>query len=169
MVIAGSDRYADAHGAMDWKLLRLFRVARASGPDVARSSAARAVAEAVWVPTALLPRFGVRWQAESQRELTARLALDGTDFELHLRIDDEGGVESIWLDRWGDPDQSGDWAEHRFGMQTIETPTFGSFTIPAVVRVGWFPDTARWAEGEFIRCDVTALAPVDTSREDLHP
>ncbi len=41
-MIAGSDRCVDGHGAMNWKLLGLFRIAHAEGPDTTRSAAARA-------------------------------------------------------------------------------------------------------------------------------
>jgi hypothetical protein len=55
-VIAGSDRYSDGRGGVDWRILGLFRVVHAEGPDVSRSAADRAGAEGIWVPTALLPR-----------------------------------------------------------------------------------------------------------------
>ena len=71
-VIAGSDRYLDGVGAMDWKLLGLAAVAHGEGPDQARSAAARAGAEGMWVPTALLPRFGVRWTAGGPDRVTVR-------------------------------------------------------------------------------------------------
>ncbi|WP_350269091.1 DUF6544 family protein [Brevibacterium sp. CBA3109] len=56
-VVVGSDQYLDGIGGMDWKLFGLFTVASAAGQDVSRSAAGRGGAEAVWVPTALLPRF----------------------------------------------------------------------------------------------------------------
>ncbi len=62
-VIVGSDRYVDGVGGMDWKLAGLVTVVHTEGPDVSRSVAGRGGAEAVWVPTALLPRFGVSWSA----------------------------------------------------------------------------------------------------------
>jgi hypothetical protein len=62
-VITGSDRYLDAEGSMQWKVLGVVPVVNADGPDVSRSTAGRVGAEAVWVPTALLPRFGVSWRA----------------------------------------------------------------------------------------------------------
>ncbi len=58
-LIAGSDHYVDGSGRMDWKMVGVVRVMHADGPDVSRSGAQRAAAEAVWVPTALLPRFDV--------------------------------------------------------------------------------------------------------------
>jgi hypothetical protein len=57
-IIAGSDHYLDGAGGQNWKLLGLLTVAHAEGPDVSRSAAGRAGAEAIWLPTTLLPRFG---------------------------------------------------------------------------------------------------------------
>ena len=74
-VIAGSDRYVDGEGGMDWKLAGLITVAHAEGHDVSRSAAGRAGAEAIWLPTALLPRFGVRWSASAPDQVTARYRL----------------------------------------------------------------------------------------------
>jgi len=62
-LVAGGDRYADGAGAMQWKLAGLVTVAAGAGPDVSGSAAGRAGAEGIWLPTALLPRFGVRWSA----------------------------------------------------------------------------------------------------------
>ena len=70
-VITGSDRYLDGVGGMTWKLAGLVTVAHAEGQDVSRSAAGRAGAEAVWLPTALLPRFGVRWSAVADDQVTA--------------------------------------------------------------------------------------------------
>lgn len=62
-LIAGFDRYLNGVGAMHWKAAGLITVAHGEGPDVSRSAAGRGGVEAVWVPTALLPRFGVTWSA----------------------------------------------------------------------------------------------------------
>jgi hypothetical protein len=70
-LIAGSDRYLEGAGAMQWKLAGLVTLAAGDGPDVSRSAAGRAGAEGVWLPTALLPRFGVRWSAPAGDHMTA--------------------------------------------------------------------------------------------------
>ena len=46
-LIAGSDRYLEGAGAMEWKLAGLVTVAAGGGPDVSRSAAGRAGAEGV--------------------------------------------------------------------------------------------------------------------------
>jgi len=57
-LITGTDRYLDGAGVIDWKLAGLVTVAHGEGPDVSRSAAGRAGAEAIWLPTALLPGPG---------------------------------------------------------------------------------------------------------------
>jgi Family of unknown function (DUF6544) len=162
-VITGSDRCADGWGIMDWKLFGLIRVAHGEGADVARSGVGRAAGEAVWLPTALLPRFGVEWQSSTEHDLTARLMIGGSEVCLHLHIDMAGRLEWVRFDRWGDPHDSGHWALHPFGFQVDETRTFGSLTVPSAGSAGWFHGTDRWADGEFIRLEITALQPVGAS------
>ena len=55
--------------------LGLVPIIRAAGPDVARSAAGRAAAEAVWVPTALLPRYGAHWCTEDDHSVVADFAV----------------------------------------------------------------------------------------------
>ena len=89
---------------MRWRLAGLVTVAAGDGPDVSRSAAGRAGAEGVWLPTALLPRFGVRWSASAGDQVTAAFEVGETPVELHLRLDRTGRVTSLAFDRWGDPD-----------------------------------------------------------------
>jgi hypothetical protein len=159
-VIAGSDRYLDGHGGQNWKLLGLLTVAHAEGPDVARSAAGRSGAEAIWLPTALLPRFGVRWSAGSGDQVTAGFRVGDTPLELQLRLDAAGRITSLVFDRWGDPDNRGAFGWHRFGGEVTGYRSFQGLTIPSQGRLGWFYGEDRWAAGEFFRYQVTDLQPV---------
>lgn len=155
-VIAGYDRYADRAGAMDWRLFGLVRVAHGEGPDVTRSAAGRAGAEAVWVPTALLPRYGVTWTATDESHITAAYRIDDTATELQFALHSDGRVASVAFDRWGDPDNTGRWDLHPFGFEATAHATLAGVTIPAAGRAGWHFGTERWAEGEFFRCRITS-------------
>lgn len=167
VLLMGSDRYADGTGAMEWRLLGLIRVIRAEGPEVSRSSAGRAGAEAVWVPTAMLPRFGVSWSSTDPRHATASCQLDENDLELHYTLDEDGRVRSIALDRWGDPTGNGTWGLHRFEHQLTRYSTFDGISIPTAGRAAWFVGTDRWSEGEFFRYEITdyQLITHSTSKE----
>lgn len=141
---------------MDWRLLGRIRVAHAAGPDVSRSAAGRAGAEAVWVPSALLPRYGVAWTATDERHITASYRLDNTTIDLRLTLRDDGRLASLAFDRWGDPDNSGTWARHPFGFEVDGHTAFSGVTIPAAGRAGWYFGADRWADGEFFRSHITA-------------
>ena len=154
-LIAGSDRYAGGTGGMDWRLLGLVPLVHARGEDVSRSAAGRGAAESVWVPTTLLPRFGVAWSATDTHHITARYALDATDVEVHFTLDDQAHVRSVAFDRWGDPDETGEWGRYPAGMDVTLTSTFGGLTIPSAGRFGWFFGTERWPEGEFFQFRLT--------------
>ena len=156
-LFAGSDQYATALGSMRWRLLGLIPVVQAEGPDVSRTSAARAGAEAVWVPTALLPRFGVNWTAEDDTHLTARYTVDNTPLVVRYELDEGARIVSAQIERWGDPNNTGTWALHSFGFEATARATFGGVSIPNQGRVGWFPRTDRWANGEFFRFALTEL------------
>lgn len=156
-VITGSDRYVDGAGLADWRLAGLVPVMHAEGSDVTLSAAGRSGGEAVWVPTALLPRFGVTWTAESDRRITARFAVGDAPIALHLRIDTCGRAVSLVFPRWGDPKGTGKWDCHPFGGDFTDHRTFGGVTVPAAGRIGWCPDTDGFTTGEFFRYRITDL------------
>ena len=120
----------DGNGGLDWKLLGLLTVANAEGPDVTRSAAGRSGAEAIWLPTALLPRFGVRWSAGSGNQVTADFRVRETPVKLQLRLDAAGRITSLVSDRWGNPDNTGTFAQHQVGGEFTGYRTFQSLTIP---------------------------------------
>ena len=156
-ILSGSDGYAEGSGSMRWKLLGLIPVVRAEGADVSRSSAGRFGAEAMWVPTSLLPRFGVKWTVDDPTAITASFKKDEVDLALHLELGRDGRMRSIHLDRWGDADGSGTFGLVPFGMDVTGYGTFNGLSIPRAGRGGWFHDTDRWDEGEFFRYEITAL------------
>jgi hypothetical protein len=161
-VIVGSDRYAAGHGGMDWKVGGLVTVMHAEGPDVSRSSAERAAGEAFWIPTSLLPRFGVKWTATDDAHISACFDVDEHAVQVNYHIADDGHIRSLVFERWGDPDNTGKWELHPFGGAVTDYKTFDGVTVPSAGRVGWFFGTDRWEQGEFFRYRITDLRLVTT-------
>jgi hypothetical protein len=160
-VIVGSDHYAVGHGGMDWKLAGLT-ITHAEGPDVSRSSAERAAAEACWIPTCLLPRFGVEWTATDDAHISARFDVDGHPVQVDYHIATDGKVRSLVLERWGDPNNTGTWGLHPFGVEVTGYDTFDGVTVPSAGCGGWFFGTDRWEQGAFMRYHITDLSLVTT-------
>jgi hypothetical protein len=158
--VRGYDRYVDGEGEMRWKLLGLVPVLHAAGPNVTRSAAARAAGEGTWIPTAILPRFGVDWVAVEDRRLVSRHRLDGRVLEYDHMLDDEGRIVCTRFERWGDPDSTGTFSLHPFGVETTAHRTFGGLTVPAAGRAGWHHGTHRWEDGVFFEYEITGLQPI---------
>ena len=159
-LISGSDHYAQGRGEMDWKLAGLLRVVHAEGPDISRSAAGRAAAEAVWVPTALLPRFDVEWTADDDTHISARYQIDNQPIHVHYQLTPDAYIQSVVFDRWGDPDNTGTFDFHPMGGEFASHATFDGVTIPDAGRLGWHYGTERWSEGEFFRYQLTDLTPI---------
>lgn len=161
-LITGSDHYAEGRGGMDWTVAGLIPLVHAEGTDVSRSAAERAGAEACWVPTSLLPRFGATWSAEDDTHIGVSHTIDGETVRTRYELTADGRIRSFAFDRWGDPDNTGSWGRHPFGGEITAWTTFDGLTLPSVGRVGWFFGTDRWAEGEFFRYRITGLHPITT-------
>ena len=158
-LLRGFDSYLDGHASMRWKLLGLVPVVRAGGSDVARSAMGRAVAEGIWLPTALLPRYGVVWHADDDAHIVAQIPIDDERISLQITIDGDGHVRSDHLDRWGDPDGNGTFGWRPFGIDVGASRTFPcGITMPADGKGGWFHGTDRWHQGEFMRYSISELA-----------
>lgn len=159
-IIGGTDRYLAGQGEMRWRLAGTVPLLTAGGPDVSRSAAGRTGAEGLWVPTALLPRFGVEWRAESDTDIVGRFDLDGVPIELRHQLTDTGALTATSLRRWGDPSGGTAFDWHPFGGPVHATRTWSGFTVPSEGSVGWHPGTERWADGEFFRYRLTGLQPI---------
>lgn len=155
-VIIGVDRYCQGEGRTLMKLFGLVSVVDAGGPDVSKSALGRLAAESVLVPSTLLPREAVRWEAVDEGRARVHLTVDGEPTALTLSVDAEGRLRQVVVQRWGDQTESGEYDYIPFGVALDEERAFEGFTIPSQLRAGWWFGTERYAE--FFRARIeTAL------------
>jgi hypothetical protein len=167
-VITGSDSYLDGAGEMRWKLASLVTVAHGAGPDVSRSAAGRVAAEAIWLPTSLLPRCGVRWTDDGCDRASLDYQLGSHPVTVTYQLDPAGRITSLVFDRWGDPDNVGLWGWHPFGGEVTSYARFGGLTVPSEGLMGWHFGTNRWPDGAFFQFRITNLQPATDSRVASH-
>jgi hypothetical protein len=151
--ISGFDQLLDGVGESQWKLLGLFKVMSASGPDISRSTQGRMAIERIMLPSSLA-RPDVAW-SDLDGSATAVSRLGDFDTTLKLDLSGSGKLEAASLLRWGNPD-GGPFKLSPFGGFTDEEMTFGGYTIPTRLRIGWHFGTDRFSEGEFFRCKITS-------------
>jgi hypothetical protein len=138
---------------MLWRLFGLIPIIREAGPDVTRSIANRIAAESVWLPSMLVDER-VHWRAGNGNVALAGVTIDGHPTELRMTLD-QGRLIAVGLHRWGNPD-GGPFREAPFGAYVDQEATFGGYTIPARLRVGWhFDDKTRFdVEGKFFEVSI---------------
>jgi hypothetical protein len=140
---------------MAWMLLGLVRVIHAEGSDVSRSSVGRLGAEAVWLPTALLPRYGVTWRAADPHHVTANYRLHETGVELECTLDDEARPRAVAIDRWGRPDNTEIHGPYRFEHELTRYSRFEGLTIPSAGRAAWFYGGEGSSGHDFFRYELS--------------
>jgi hypothetical protein len=153
MTLRGSDCFLNNQGEMDWKFFGIFPVISARGPDITRSTAGRVNIESLWLPS-VLSLAGVTWTSSEHNQLHARFSAHTEIAELDYMIGEGGELKAVHMLRWGNPDK-GNFRYVPFGALIEEEQTFGGYTIPTRVRVGWNFGTNHFEpEGEFFRVTI---------------
>jgi hypothetical protein len=158
-----TDSYDDGRAAIDGRLLSAIRMFHSDDQNIVRSAAGRAATEGILAPIGLLPSPTRIWHAESDNEITVNLALAPERPSLHLTIDNDGAVQSVNLQRWGDAGQKA-FGYIPFGGDVLAEKRFGDFVLPARLRVGWGYGTEQFSP--FFEAEIISAVPNDRGRPD---
>jgi hypothetical protein len=161
--LAVTDSYRDGRATIDGRLLGAIRMFHSDDQNILRSAAGRTAAEGILAPIGLLPSPTCIWHAESDTEIVVDVALAPERPSLHLTIDNDGAVQSVNLQRWGD---AGDKAFGYlpFGGDVLAEKRFGGFVLPSRLRVGWWHGTERFSP--FFDAGIISAVPNNDPRAD---
>jgi hypothetical protein len=153
-----TDRYADAVGRTEGRLLGRVTLFHSAGFDTARSAATRAAIESVvFTPRSVLPDRGVAWRAETEHDIVACFDLAPEHPEVRLCIDDHGALRMVSALRWGD-DGEKTFQYIPFGGEVGAERRFGDLVLPSRASVGWWFGTPRYAP--FFTAHITDVTPL---------
>jgi hypothetical protein len=151
--IRGFDRVIEGEGKMQWKLLGLLPITKASGENITRSALGRMIGELMWLPSVFCDS-SVTWKAGDANQIQAQVSLQGETIPLTLTVNERGDLEKIQFPRWGNPDEQG-YRYVDFGGIIEERGTFQGYTIPTCLRGGWYFDGEDFQkDGEFFRATI---------------
>jgi len=96
----------------------------------------------------------ISWIELNASQVQANFTALGEPAKLTLTVSDRGMLERGKIERWGNPE--GETCHYvDFGGIVEDSGTFGGYTIPTRLRVGWFFGSDRFeSEGEFFRCSI---------------
>ena len=136
------DSYADGVGSMNGRLASLVTVVNAGGDGrMAQAALQRYLAEAAWLPTALLPRSGVQWTPIDEHSARATIADGRVEASVDFHFAPHGEITSVYAERY-----------RAVGDDQVLTPWEGRFTgyrrwngmmIPAEAEVAWILPEGR--------------------------
>jgi hypothetical protein len=137
------DAYVGGEGALRAAIFGIVPVLEApAGPELARGELLRWLAEAAWIPTALLPGPDLRWDAIDATTARATLRDRGHEVALAFRFGEDGTIDSVATDA----------RPRAVGGRTVLTPwegrfarveRFGAMRIPLEAEVAWIPPEGR--------------------------
>jgi hypothetical protein len=136
------DSYLGGRGSMLGRVAGVVPVVDQQGtPELAAGALNRWLAEAVWFPTALLPRPGLAWEAVDDRTARATFVDSGHTVSMECRFGDDGGIVRIVAERYRDVDGMGvltPWLVELRGYSEA-----GGMRIPLDAEVAWLLPEGR--------------------------
>lgn len=144
--LTGFDLFHGETGKMEWLLWGRLPLIRSEGSEIARSSVGRLVAETVWLPSALLPQRGARWEGLDADRAKVVLQVGAEEASLELTVGPQGNLVRVYTTRWGDRTEDGKFRDIPFGADILAEGSFGGYTIPTELVVGWWIGTDRFDE-----------------------
>jgi len=138
------DSYNDGVGSSSVNLFAAFTLS--SHQDTPQLNAAflqHYLASAVWIPTALLPQFGVKWTPIDDNKALATLTVKGTTVSLEFRFNQAGEVTGVYSpDRFRLVDDA--YKQQAWAM------TFGDYQLESGMKVPQ-STSSGWYEGKELK------------------
>lgn len=136
------DTYAEGVGTMNGRLASLVTVVNAKGNGgIAQAALQRYLAEAVWMPTALLPRAGVRWTPIDEHSALATIRNAGVEAAIEFRFAPHGEITEAHAERYrsdGDGLVATPWEGRFMGWRR-----WNGMMVPAEAEVAWILPEGR--------------------------
>lgn len=146
------DAYLDGKGSFTPKMLGLFPVGDASGPEVDRAALLRFLAEAPWYPTVFLEPY-VSWEAVDENRARAVITHGEVTADALFTFDPEGkpvAVEGMRHRTEGSGQVLRPWSGTFEAYETVE-----GVKIPRKVTAFWEVDGEKFP---YIRLEMTAVS-----------
>lgn len=131
------DTFVAGRGLLDARLWRLFRLARAEGPEIDQGELLRYLAELPWCPHALLANEDLTLRAKGKDTLLVCTPFAGKELEMRLTVDEQGDVTAARTDARGRY-EAGLLVDHPWGGTFHDHEAIDGLRVPRRCRVFWY-------------------------------
>lgn len=140
----------DGTGALKIRLAGLVPIGWRNLEKISLGAAGRFALESLWVPTGW-----DRWQftpGRDDREFVVTVPVGEHRFQVTATVDDQGRLQTAWMNRWGYPELRGQVQEAPFGVRVQSWSRWNGVLIPDELTASWWFDSA--GESEFFRAKI---------------
>lgn len=149
--IVGRDKYEGGKGNMLIKLLSLFPIANAAGPEIDQGTLLRYLAETAWFPSAALEDY-IQWDAVDNTTAKATMQYGGITASGIFRFTEEGDLLSFEAKRFYDRKEGAtleDWWIENKAWKEMQ-----GLSIPTQSEVTWKLKTGNF---NWLKLEITAI------------
>ncbi|TYO94448.1 DUF6544 family protein [Desulfallas thermosapovorans] len=131
---AARDKYHGGKGNVLIKILSLFKVVDARGPEVDQGSLVRFLAETVWIPTAALSDY-ITWTPVNDYTAEAAISYAGVTATGVFNFNEQGEVTSFTAPRYGE--FGGQYTLETWLVNVNDYKEFQGIRVPGKGEVTW--------------------------------
>ncbi len=146
-----TDRLTDGHGRMHVRLLGMFTVVDAEGPEIDQGAAMRWLNETIWFPQ-VWATDSISWQPIGETSAVASIESGEQRVEAEFRFDTDGRVIDFAADRYREVD--GEFVMTPWSTPIIEYGVFDGMELPSAGSAVWSLNGSGF---EYIRINVIGI------------
>jgi hypothetical protein len=140
------DGYVAGQGSMRASVLGLVPIVnKAGGGTLATAALQRYLGETIWLPAALLPGAGVRWEPIDDRRARATIGDAAAGATLEFRFGTDGLVESVYADSRTFDDGKHPPSQQAWQARVLRYGEFDGVKVPAEAVVEWLLSGGAYA------------------------
>lgn len=132
----GAEYLFEQTAGSDFFLGRTLNLVREHGEALRRSAAARLLIESIWLPGALVPEGGVRWQPGDHQRATAVIPTTDGNVALSFVVAEDGALSEVSMMRHGDA-AFGREQKAPFAFRVDDEASWDGNTVPSEVVGIW--------------------------------
>lgn len=149
--LSGLDIYREGKGKMSIKMLSLFPIVDATGPEMDHGTMLRFLAEMQWFPTAALNPY-IQWEPIDDNTAKATMSYKGVTAFGVFTFNDEGELVRFMTKRYREV--GGKFVLTDWGGINKQFKTFNGIRIPSKSDIIWVEPTGEF---NWFQCEITDL------------
>lgn len=134
LYFAGMDKYKEGKGYMNIKILSLFSVVNATGPEMDQGTLLRYLGEMTWFPTAALSNY-IKWEPIDLNSARATMSYKGVTASAVFMFNNNGDLVNFTAKRFRET--NGKYVLEDWGAIAKDYQEFQGIRIPNKMEVMW--------------------------------